>query len=197
MVKVLIASGSQKEGEMIAEMLKGRPVKRLLIVTGASQARRYLNEENFELLIINTPLKDESGFDLALKAAGSTNTGILLITEPEEANNISCRLDKYGVFVLAKPLEKHLFLQATRIMEATYYRLLRLQLENKELQRKIQDINLVHRAKCALIQYLDMTEEQAHKYIERQAMDQRVSKREVAKGILRTYESEGELFSNK
>ena len=48
---------------------------------------------------------------------------------------------------------------------------------------------MVDRAKCILIQYLNMTEPQAHRYIEKQAMDLRVSRREIAQGILQTYES--------
>jgi response regulator NasT len=34
-----------------------------------------------------------------------------------------------------------------------------------------------------------MTEPQAHRYIEKQAMDMRTSKREVAQSILRNYEA--------
>ena len=39
-----------------------------------------------------------------------------------------------------------------------------------------------------LIQYLSMTESQAHRYIEKQAMDMRLPKRAVAESILNTYE---------
>ena len=64
-----------------------------------------------------------------------------------------------------------------------------LQRENVKLQQKIEEIRLVDRAKCCLIQYLNMTEAQAHRHIEKQAMDTRRTRREVAEGILQTYES--------
>ena len=60
--------------------------------------------------------------------------------------------------------------------------------ENIQLQQKIEEIRLVDRAKCALIQYLNLTEAQAHRYIEKQAMDLRLSRRQVAEAILKTYE---------
>ena len=63
-----------------------------------------------------------------------------------------------------------------------------LRQENVKLQSKIEEIRLVDRAKCALIQYLSMTEEQAHHFIEKQAMDMRTTKREIAEGILKSYE---------
>ena len=50
-------------------------------------------------------------------------------------------------------------------------------------------MRLIDRAKCVLIQYLTMTEPQAHRYIEKQAMDTRTTRREVAQQILRTYET--------
>ena len=54
--------------------------------------------------------------------------------------------------------------------------------------RKIDEIRLVDRAKCALIQYLSMTEAQAHRYIEKQAMDRRTTRGRVAQSIIEIYE---------
>ena len=50
------------------------------------------------------------------------------------------------------------------------------------------DIRTVNRAKWLLIENLGMTEKDAHYYIEKQAMDTRMSRREVAVGIIRTYD---------
>lgn len=63
-----------------------------------------------------------------------------------------------------------------------------LKSENQRLQKQIEEIRLVNRAKCVLIQYLSMTEPQAHRYIEKQAMDLRTPRREIAERILKTYE---------
>jgi response regulator NasT len=63
-----------------------------------------------------------------------------------------------------------------------------LENENNKLQKKIEAIRLVDRAKCVLIQYLNMTEPQAHRYIEKQAMDLRQSRVATAENILKTYE---------
>jgi response regulator NasT len=60
--------------------------------------------------------------------------------------------------------------------------------EYNRLENKIEEARLINRAECILIQYLKLTEPQAHRYIEKQAMDKRLSKLEVAKSILTTYE---------
>jgi response regulator NasT len=63
-----------------------------------------------------------------------------------------------------------------------------MQKENRELRLKIEDIRIIDRAKCVLISRLNLSEEEAHRAIEKQAMDMRTPKRAIAEGILKTYE---------
>ena len=51
----------------------------------------------------------------------------------------------------------------------------------------MNEIRLVNRAKWLLISELNMTEANAHRYIEKQAMDRCVSRRQVAEEIIKTY----------
>ena len=64
----------------------------------------------------------------------------------------------------------------------------RVRHENEQLLQKLEELRLVTRAKCLLVQNLAMTEADAHRYIEKQAMDLRVPRVRVAEDILRTYE---------
>lgn len=57
--------------------------------------------------------------------------------------------------------------------------------QNQELS---DEARLINRAKLALMLYLNMSESAAHRYIEKRAMDMRVTKKEIAKNILKTYE---------
>ena len=82
-----------------------------------------------------------------------------------------------------------MFSKAVRLTEAMRNRLGGVKKENVKLRKKIDDIRIINRAKCILMEYLSMTEPQAHKYLERQAMDLRITKIEVAKRLLSTYEN--------
>ncbi|MBC8585481.1 ANTAR domain-containing response regulator [Youxingia wuxianensis] len=188
MDSVLIASSSQKGGELLAGLLKaaGYTPKYTLAFSG-SEARRALVDNDFDLVIINTPLSDEFGNELSTCA--SDTSGVILIVKNEIADEVSSRVENYGVLVVAKPVGRAVFFQAVKLLNAAHQRLQGLKNENERLQSKIEEIRLVDRAKCALIQYLDMTEPQAHRYIEKQAMDMRTTKREIALGILSNYEN--------
>jgi AmiR/NasT family two-component response regulator len=55
--------------------------------------------------------------------------------------------------------------------------------------RTPEEMEIINRAKTTLMEYLGFTEPQAHRYIEKHAMDMRVTKIEIAKNILKIYES--------
>ena len=49
------------------------------------------------------------------------------------------------------------------------------------------EIRLVNKAKWILISQLSMSEPNAHRYIEKQAMDRCIAKRTIAEEIIKTY----------
>ena len=51
----------------------------------------------------------------------------------------------------------------------------------------MEEIRAVNRAKWLLISEINMDEPEAHRYIEKQAMDRCVSKKEIAEEIIKTY----------
>ena len=71
------------------------------------------------------------------------------------------------------------------------HRLLRARQENARLQEKIAQVRLVSRAKCCLVEHEHMTEAEAHRYIEKQAMDTRRDRTEIAQEVLENYEDMG------
>ncbi len=189
MGQVMIVSSSEKSAGLLYEMLKSDKYEQIFTVSSSSEARRSLIQNSFDLVVINTPLRDEFGHELALNIAASSAAGIILIVKAEAADEISAKVEEDGIFVIAKPISRTFFYQSLKLIEASRRRLLGLKSENLILQKKIEEIRLVDRAKCALIQYLNFSEPQAHRYIEKQAMDMRQTRREVAEQILKTYES--------
>ena len=73
-------------------------------------------------------------------------------------------------------------------MQASARRLRELDKRNRQLMRKLENMQVICRAQCALVRDRDMTEAEAHRYIEQQAMDQRVTSRDVALDIIQMFE---------
>ena len=188
MERVLLVCSAEQACKLLCELLGAAGYSNISAVHSGSEARRRLLEHDYDFLVINTPLSDEFGHDLALYGAQSSTAGILLLVKNEVADEVSAQVENAGVMVVAKPISRQFFHQAIKLVATSRRRVMGLKSENQRLQKQIEEIRLVNRAKCVLIQYLSMTEPQAHRYIEKQAMDLRTPRREIAERILKTYE---------
>ena len=102
-------------------------------------------------------------------------------------NEVFDKVAPYGVYTLPKPTSKQVIVQALDWMVSGRERLRGLEQKAIPLEEKMQEIRIVNRAKWILITELKMTETDAHRYIEKQAMDRCVSKKEIAEEIIKTY----------
>ena len=112
------------------------------------------------------------------------------LTQTATADQIADKLQEFGVLVLGKPFTGAQFRQAVQIAASSYKRLAVLRTENAKLLDKIAQLRLVDRAKCYLIEKKGYTETDAHRLIEKRAMDTRMSRGEVAQEILEEEEEE-------
>ena len=174
MDNVLVVSSSQKASAFFTDLLQTYHPSQILTVENGGQARRILLDSMFDVVIINTPLSDEFGRELSQNIAETTAAGVLLVVGAEYADEVSEKVEDFGVFVLPKPMNRQLFFQSIKLLEASRRRMLGLKRENDKLHNKIEEIKLVDRAKCVLIECQGLTESQAHRQIEKQAMDYRM-----------------------
>lgn len=189
MDRALIVSGSEKAMETIAQFLHACGYGNITSTVSGSETRRLTDSMEYALIVINTPLTDEFGHELSIQLSEGTSSGIILLCKADIADEVSDKVGDFGVCVVSRPINRALLHQSIRLVEATRSRILGLKRENSKLMVKIDEMRLINRAKCALMQYLKFTEPEAHRYIEKQAMDTRSTRREVALRILSTYES--------
>jgi len=185
----LIVSYTEKSTAFFTETLSSFSCSKIAAVISCSQARQLLLEQDFDLVVINAPLKDESGESLSRHIAAKGISQVLLVVKSEYYDEVSANVEDYGVITVAKPINRHIFWSALKLAKAAGSRIRAVQAENEKLSRKIEDIRIVNRAKCMLITHIDISENEAHRYIEKQAMDMRITRRAVAERILEKYEN--------
>lgn len=189
MENVMIVSSSDKGVIYISEILNSASACKITAVKSGSEARMRLLERDFDLVIINAPLRDETGESLALHAASRETTQVILIVNREFIEAVFAVCEAEGILTISKPVNKYIFMSALSLARSVYNKLRKVQREKDQLRKKIEDIRIVDRAKCILISLFNMSEKEAHKYIEKQAMDMRITKRAVAERIIKTYEN--------
>ena len=189
MDSALIVSCTEKSTAFFAEMLTVASMSQITCLQSCGEARRMLLERSFDLVIVNAPLRDESGENLSRHIAAKGIAQVILVVAGEHFEAVSAVCENDGVLTIAKPINKAVFWSALKLTRAAENRLTRIQAENNKLKQKIEDIRIVDRAKCILISHLNMSEQDAHHYIEKHAMDMRTTKRVISEGILKTYEN--------
>ena len=183
----LLVSSFEKFNQTLLPLLPQNTFTPLLTLQDSASARRKLLDDRFEIVIINTPLPDDFGTSLALDACSDSGAGVLLLVKAEHFPDVNARVGPHGVLTLAKPLSQVILTQSLQLLCGTRQRLRRMEQKTASLEEKMQEIRMVNHAKWLLIEQLKMTEQQAHRYIEKQAMDRCVTKRTVAESILATY----------
>ena len=186
LVSVLIVSSGEKGKERFGELLRMYGFSDIASAESGAEARRMMSECEYDIVIINTPLTDEFGHELALHAAEKAS-GTILLVKNEIFDEVCSRVEDSGVLTISKPVSRQLFYQTAKLIIAQNGRLANLERENRKLLTKLQEQTVISRAKCVLIEVLHMTESQAHHYIEKQSMDMRTTKAGTAEDIIRTY----------
>ncbi len=184
---VLLVSSSAKLNGSLLDLLPESRYQPVTVVSDVTSARQRLLESAFDIVIINTPLSDDFGTRLALDICENSGTGVLLLVKSEHYPDINARVSPYGVLTVSKPTSTQVITQSMQLLCGTRERLRRMEQKTASVEEKMEEIRIINRAKWLLIEQLKMTENQAHRYIEKQAMDRCVTRRAIAENILSTY----------
>ena len=184
---VLVVSAAGRFNDALQRLLPESTFQPIVVAGSVAAAQRQLLDRNFDIVLINAPLPDDPGIKLACDLCHGTNTVALLLIKAETADEINAKVVPQGVFTLSKPTSPPALLQGMQWMISARERLRGWEKQAASIDEKMEEIRQVNRAKWLLIEFLSMTEADAHRYIEKQAMDRCVSRREIAQNIIRTY----------
>ena len=184
---VLIVSAAEKFNSAVPEIFSVPLFSPVNTVNNVSAAKRALTERSFDIVIINSPLPDDYGIRFAIDTVNSYNTVVLFLARGEQYEDAYDKLAEHGVFLLQKPTSRLMLEIVAAWLISARERIRKTEKKTLSIEEKMEEIRLVNRAKWLLIDELKMTEPDAHRYIEKQAMDRCVPKQQVAQEIIKTY----------
>ncbi len=185
--KALLVTKKTSAADILKQLLTDNSYTVGAVVSKADAALHMANDPIYDVVVINAPIEDESGIELSMRISRDTVCGVVLLVQDNKAGAVGRKVADYGVAVVPKPINKMLFRQSLNMVRAAVKRYAYLSAENEKLKSRLEETKIINRAKFLLMQYLSLSEDRAHKYIEKQAMDMRISKAEAARRILITY----------
>lgn len=185
---VLVVSSSDKMRDAFKNFLPSTKYSSVMFVTSIASAKRAVLDKFYDFVIINTPLSDDIGLSFAIDVCTKSSSVCLLMVKAELCEKITYQMTPYGVFTLSKPVSVSSMEQALHFMAAARERLVKMDKKTDTIEGKMKEIRIINRAKWLLIENLSMSEAEAHRYIEKEAMDKCISKITIAQEILKTYQ---------
>lgn len=187
MDKVLIVASSDKLVLSISELVLEAGQYTITTAASGSLARRLVLEEEWDTVVVNHPLKDDDAERFVQMVSEHSDATPILLVKSEFLPQVSRSLSETSTIFVEKPLIKQIFFQAMHLASSMKRRMANLKIQNARLEAQIEDLKYINRAKICLIVNQHISEEEAHHRLEKLAMDNRISKREAAKSILRLY----------
>ncbi len=191
MEQILIVTATQKSYQALTKAIfscYGKVISAWL--SNGTDARRKISDSNYSMIIINAPLPDEFGAELSQFAVSQSGAGVLLLVKSDIFEDVSDSVIDDGVIVLPKPLSPVRLSLSIRHALAIHRKLDSLEAENRKIRIRLDDLRIINRAKCVLIECCGMTEPEAHSYIEKRAMDTRQTRRDVANELIGIHKPE-------
>ena len=185
---LLLITDSRQTAAHFAAFLPADRFAPELNVCSPLEAGYVLDEADYDVVVVDSSVCSEDAATLASRAADNGAAGVLLLAEEDRYDTVAAYAEANGFMAVKSPADPELLRQSLAMMASVSSRLHALQSRAESLQAKMDELRVVNRAKLLLIQRFKMTEKEAHRFIEKNAMDRCVTRRAIAEKIIRTYE---------
>lgn len=182
---ILLVRGTAAEPAWLSAFAAAQPDVQLQTVSGLDEARAALGHLHPTLIVVQSDTPDAQELRRCAELAEGAEAVFLLLVRQEAYGAAWRFLQKRGVCVMTWPMEQTILAQTLRNLLLLKKS---MQAQTDQLRSQLQDLKRIQKAKGLLMRQLGMTEQDAHRWIEKAAMDRCVKKREIAETIIRMYE---------
>ena len=174
MRQVILAFESQANCDRLREVLESSGGFSCIVCRSADQVRRTVRKLRLSVVVCGFKLGDEScealSYDLPQRCS-------MLMIAPQARLEL-CEAD--GIFKLQAPVRRSELVASVRLLA-------QLSAAGKDRgasRRSQEERELVEQAKAVLMDRYGMTEEQAHRFLQKQSMDEGVRLTDIARLVL-------------
>jgi AmiR/NasT family two-component response regulator len=163
----------EEEGyEVVAETSRGDEVVDLV------------REHRPDLAILDIKMPGGDGLSAAAEITADRLAAVLVLTAFSQRELIDRAREAGALAYLVKPFQRNDLVPAMELAIGRFEEMKALEDENKDLEERLETRKVVDRAKGKLMDELDMKENDAFRWVQRRAMDERTSMRDVAQRVL-------------
>ena len=168
----------------LKEMLEEEGVDVVGEAADGDAAIRLAREQRPDLVILDIKMPGLDGLSAAERIVGEDLAAVLVLTAFSQKDLVRRAADAGALGYLVKPFQKSDLMPAIEIALARYSQMTAVKSEAASLAEQLETRKVIDRAKGKLIDEQGLSEADAFRFIQKKAMDDRVSMRSVAEGLL-------------
>jgi len=169
---ILVVCGKREFGDQLISLISASIMGNHSCATSGAEARRKTGLNEYEAVLIAGKFPDETTLELAESLANNSCNGVMIVVERDVLYDAHEALDGTGVTILVKPLTKDALLHSIKL-----------------IVKVKEGGGTIEKAKLMLIQQKNFTEQQAHRYIQKLAMDKRLPREVAAQLIIKAIDT--------
>jgi len=180
--RILIAEDETLIRMDLAEMLRESGYEVVGEATNGEEAINLAKELKPDLSILDVKMPKIDGITAAESIVEISP--VLMLTAFSQKDLVERAVDAGVMAYVVKPFTINDLLPAIEIAVTRHSQMLALRAEASDLAERLETRKLIDRAKGILMQAMKLSEPEAFKWIQRTAMDRRVSMKEVAQAVI-------------
>ena len=141
-------------------------------------------EHRPDLVVLDVKMPRLDGIAAAQRIATQRIAPVVILTAFSQRDLVERARDAGAMAYLVKPFTKNDLVPAIEMAVSRFAELQHLEAEVADLSERLETRKLVDRAKGVLQQRLELSEPDAFRWIQKTAMDLRLSMRQVAEGVI-------------
>ena len=182
--RVLIAEDEAIIRLDLKEMLEEEGIEVVGEAADGEAAMRIARETNPDLVILDIKMPGMDGLTAAEKVVEEDLAAVLILTAFSQKDLVKRAADAGAMGYLVKPFQKSDLMPAIEIALARHAELQAVKKESEDRAEQLETRKAVDRAKGKLMDEQGITEADAFRTIQKRAMDERRSMKDVATEIL-------------
>ncbi len=161
MEKVILAFEGEKTAARVREILEGAGVAECLVCRSAAEVKRLVNKQHMSTVVCGYKLPDETAQALCEDLPAFCSVLVLA------GQSMLDMIDSEEVFKLVAPVSRNDLVSSVRMLLQMSRRMERF----VRPQRTEEEQSVIGKAKGILMDRNGMTEEQAHRFLQKKSMD--------------------------
>lgn len=184
---LLFVQDAAAEPAALGAFAAEQPALALVTADGLDEAERKLAQLDPALVVWQCDAPGLPALRQCVRLAEGSEAVFLLLVRPGTYEAVWQFVQAARICVMSWPAPQEVFRQTLRNLLLLKKSLRAMQEKTDQLQSQLQDMKRIQKAKSLLMNQLGMSEADAHRWIEKAAMDRCVKKREIAETIIRMY----------